>query len=53
MLVGRPGSQTATEQAVRDLGREVEVVDLDLADHAAIAAAGAQISAQATRSTSW
>jgi len=45
VLVGRRDSQTATEKLVRDLGREVEVVELDLADHDAIAGVGAQISA--------
>ncbi|MDQ0373399.1 2-dehydro-3-deoxy-D-gluconate 5-dehydrogenase KduD [Cellulomonas humilata] len=46
VLVGRPDSQTDTEKLVRDLGREVSVVELDLADHAAVAAVGAQISAE-------
>ena len=46
VLVGRPDSHTATEKLVRDLGREVSVVELDLADHAAVAAVGAQISAE-------
>ena len=41
-----PDSQTETEKLVRDLGRDVEVVELDLADHAAVAAVGAQISAE-------
>lgn len=43
VLVGRPDSHTATEKLVRDLGREVEVVELDLADHAAIATVGAHL----------
>ena len=46
VLLGRPDSQTGTEKLVRDLGREVSVVELDLADHAAVAAVGAQISAE-------
>lgn len=32
VLLGLPGSQTATEKAIRDIGRDVEVVDLDVAD---------------------
>ncbi|KRD44735.1 2-deoxy-D-gluconate 3-dehydrogenase [Cellulomonas sp. Root930] len=44
VLVGRRDSHTETEKAVRDLGRDVEVVELDLGDHAAVAAVGAQIS---------
>ncbi|KQY24708.1 2-deoxy-D-gluconate 3-dehydrogenase [Cellulomonas sp. Root485] len=46
VLLGRPDSQTGTEKLVRDLGREVSVVELDLADHAAVATVGAQISAE-------
>lgn len=46
ILVGRPDSQVETEKMIRDLGREVEVVELDLRDHAAVAVAGAQISAR-------
>jgi 2-deoxy-D-gluconate 3-dehydrogenase len=44
VLIGRPDSQTETEKAVRDLGRDVDVVELDLGDHAAIAAVGARVS---------
>lgn len=43
VLVGRPDSHTATEKLVRDLGREVEVVELDLADHDAISTVGAHL----------
>ncbi|TWH04713.1 2-deoxy-D-gluconate 3-dehydrogenase [Nocardioides sp. J9] len=32
VLLGRPGSQVDTEKAVRELGRDVEVLDLDVAD---------------------
>ncbi|WP_281288651.1 SDR family oxidoreductase [Pseudonocardia kunmingensis] len=32
VLAGRPGSQTSTEKEIRDLGRDVEVIDLDVAD---------------------
>ncbi|WP_315095063.1 2-dehydro-3-deoxy-D-gluconate 5-dehydrogenase KduD [uncultured Cellulomonas sp.] len=46
VLVGRPGSQVETEKAVRDLGRDVDVVELDLGDHAAVAAVGAQLAAR-------
>jgi 2-deoxy-D-gluconate 3-dehydrogenase len=45
VLAGLPDSQTETEKLVRELGRDVEVIDLDMSDHAAVAAAGAQISA--------
>ncbi|XVV08209.1 2-dehydro-3-deoxy-D-gluconate 5-dehydrogenase KduD [Actinoplanes sp. CA-131856] len=42
VLLGRPGSQAATRDQVTGLGREVQVVDLDVADHDAIErAAGA------------
>jgi len=44
VLVGRRDSQTDTEKAVRDLGRDAQIVELDLGDHAAVAAVGAQIS---------
>jgi 2-dehydro-3-deoxy-D-gluconate 5-dehydrogenase len=43
VLVGRPGNQGETERLVADLGRDVQVVDLDLADHDAVAAVGAQL----------
>ncbi len=36
VLVGRPGSQDSTQEMVADLGREAEVIDLDLSDHDAI-----------------
>lgn len=45
VLVGRPGNQTDTERMVAELGRDVRVVDLDLADHDAVAAVGAQLAA--------
>jgi 2-dehydro-3-deoxy-D-gluconate 5-dehydrogenase len=45
VLVGLPDSQTETEKIARELGRAVEVVDLDMGDHAAVAATAAQISA--------
>jgi 2-deoxy-D-gluconate 3-dehydrogenase len=44
VLVGLPDSQTETEKLVRELGRDVEVIDLDMGDHAAVAAAGDRIS---------
>ncbi|GEL97777.1 2-dehydro-3-deoxy-D-gluconate 5-dehydrogenase KduD [Cellulomonas terrae] len=46
VLVGRPDSQTATETLVRDLGRDVEVVELDLADRDAISTVGAHLAAR-------
>ncbi len=45
VLVGRPGNQGETEQLVAELGRDVRVVDLDLADHDAVTAVGAQLAA--------
>jgi 2-deoxy-D-gluconate 3-dehydrogenase len=45
VLVGLPDSQTETEKLIRELGRDVEVIDLDMGDHAAVAAAGDRISA--------
>ncbi|MCO1656394.1 2-dehydro-3-deoxy-D-gluconate 5-dehydrogenase KduD [Pseudonocardia sp. S2-4] len=44
VLVGRPGSGTSTQEAVRDLGRDVEVIDLDVADLAAVERVGARLS---------
>ncbi|WP_205474025.1 2-dehydro-3-deoxy-D-gluconate 5-dehydrogenase KduD [Nocardioides sp. SYSU D00038] len=44
VLVGLPDSQTETEKMVRDLGRDVEVLDLDVSDHEAVAALGQQVS---------
>jgi 2-dehydro-3-deoxy-D-gluconate 5-dehydrogenase len=43
VLVGRPGSQDETRDAVAGLGREVQVEDLDVSDHGAITAACARI----------
>jgi 2-deoxy-D-gluconate 3-dehydrogenase len=36
VLLGRPGSQSATRDEVTALGREVRVVDLDISDHDAV-----------------
>ncbi|GGN11773.1 2-deoxy-D-gluconate 3-dehydrogenase [Actinoplanes campanulatus] len=36
VLLGRPGSQTATRDRVAALGRDVRVVDLDVSDHDAV-----------------
>ena len=36
VLVGLPGSQEATRDQVTELGRDVEVVDLDVSDHDAV-----------------
>ena len=46
VLLGRPGSQGATRDLVTALGRDVELVDLDLGDHAAVAEVGAQVAGQ-------
>ncbi|NYJ00261.1 2-deoxy-D-gluconate 3-dehydrogenase [Nocardioides thalensis] len=43
VLLGRPGSQTATEKAIRELGRDVEVVDLDVADLGAVERVAAEV----------
>jgi 2-deoxy-D-gluconate 3-dehydrogenase len=45
VLLGRPGSQSATRDRVADLGRDVEVVDLDVSDHDAVQRVGAEVSA--------
>jgi 2-dehydro-3-deoxy-D-gluconate 5-dehydrogenase len=45
VLVGLPGSQEETREAVADLGREVRVEDLDVSDHDAIVATCARINA--------
>ncbi|XVU30131.1 2-dehydro-3-deoxy-D-gluconate 5-dehydrogenase KduD [Actinoplanes sp. CA-054009] len=36
VLLGRPGNQSATRDQVAGLGRDVQVVDLDVADHDAV-----------------
>ncbi|GAA1027211.1 2-dehydro-3-deoxy-D-gluconate 5-dehydrogenase KduD [Virgisporangium ochraceum] len=43
VLLGRPGSQSSTRDQVADLGRDVEVVDLDVGDHDAIGRVAAEI----------
>lgn len=45
VLVGLAGSQDGTRDLVAGLGREVQVVDLDVSDHTAVAEACAQINA--------
>ncbi|WP_433005636.1 SDR family oxidoreductase [Kribbella sp. CA-294648] len=45
VLLGRPGSQSATRDQVADLGRDVEVVDLDVSDHDAVERVGAEVTA--------
>lgn len=45
VLVGLAGSQDGTRDQVAELGREVEVIDLDVSDHAAIERVCAQITA--------
>ncbi len=46
VLVGLPGSQTETEKAIRDLGRDVEVVDRDVSDHEAVARVSSEVTAR-------
>ncbi|WP_214403421.1 SDR family oxidoreductase [Pseudonocardia lacus] len=43
VLVGRPDNRACTEEAARDLGRDVEVVDLDVADIDAVEAVGERL----------
>ncbi|MCO8276178.1 2-dehydro-3-deoxy-D-gluconate 5-dehydrogenase KduD [Actinoplanes sp. TRM 88003] len=43
VLLGRPGAQKSTEGQVADLGREVEVVDLDVSDHEALERVAAEV----------
>nr|WP_062339438.1 2-dehydro-3-deoxy-D-gluconate 5-dehydrogenase KduD [Herbidospora sakaeratensis] len=43
VLLGRPESQAATRDQVTDLGRGVEVVDLDISDHDAIGRVAAEV----------
>ena len=45
VLIGLPDSQDETHRLVRELGREVEVIDLDVSDHEAVARVGAQVAA--------
>lgn len=45
-LVGLPGSQTQTEKLIRDLGRDVEVVELDMGDHAAVGSVGDELASR-------
>jgi len=45
VLLGRPDSQTDTEKKVRELGRDVEVVDLDVGDLDAVEEVGARVTA--------
>jgi 2-dehydro-3-deoxy-D-gluconate 5-dehydrogenase len=46
VLLGRPGSQAATAEQVGDLGRDVAVVELDVADLDAVERAGAALTAE-------
>ncbi|MBC2932506.1 2-dehydro-3-deoxy-D-gluconate 5-dehydrogenase KduD [Nocardioides sp. zg-1228] len=45
VLLGRPGSQDATREAVEAHGREAAVLDLDVSDHDAVARVGAEVAA--------
>lgn len=45
ILVGLPGTQDETLRLARDLGREVQVIDLDVSDHEAIERVTTQINA--------
>ncbi|WP_155368034.1 2-dehydro-3-deoxy-D-gluconate 5-dehydrogenase KduD [Catellatospora vulcania] len=43
VLLGRSASQSATRDQLADLGRDVEVVDLDVSDHDAVERVAAQV----------
>ncbi|GAA2356227.1 2-dehydro-3-deoxy-D-gluconate 5-dehydrogenase [Catellatospora methionotrophica] len=43
VLLGRPGSQTATRDQLADLGRDVRIVELDVSDHDAVERVAAQV----------
>ena len=43
VLLGRPGSQSSTRDQVADLGRDVEIVDLDVSDHEAVEQVAAEV----------
>ncbi|WP_307861962.1 2-dehydro-3-deoxy-D-gluconate 5-dehydrogenase KduD [Nocardioides sp. SYSU D00065] len=43
VLVGRPGAQDATRDAIRDIGGRVDVVDLDVSDLDAVERVGAEL----------
>ena len=43
VLVGRPGSHTSTEGMLHELGRDAEVVDLDVGDLDAVERVGARV----------
>lgn len=43
VLLGRPGSQASTRDQLAHLGRDVEIVDLDVSDHDAVERVAAQV----------
>jgi 2-deoxy-D-gluconate 3-dehydrogenase len=43
VLLGRPGSQSATQDQLAGLGRKVEIVDLDVSDHDAVEQVAAEV----------
>ena len=45
VLLGRPGAQDGTRDAIRDLGGTVDVVDLDVSDLDAVERVGAELTA--------
>lgn len=45
ILLGRPGSQSATRDQLAGRGRDVEIVDLDVSDHEAVEQVAAQVAA--------
>ena len=46
VLLGRSGGQSSTRDAVADLGRGVQVVDLDVSDHVAVGRVAAELVAE-------
>jgi 2-deoxy-D-gluconate 3-dehydrogenase len=43
VLLGRPGNQSSTRDQIAGLGRDVEVVDLDVSDHDAVGRVAAEV----------
>lgn len=46
VLLGLAGSQDSTQEMATGLGREVEVIDLDISDHEAVARVSAEVAAR-------
>ena len=46
VLLGRPGSQSSTRDRLAELGRDVQVVDLDVGDHDAVERVAARVAGE-------